>query len=324
MARNPGFASLELPDIPPGSLDRIHVRTEKNPRVALQQVLQNRADGFDPGSPLPSGTLARVRTAAAGRFESVPIPSTAFFFLNTAEPPFENELARRAIVTGLNRPALARLSKGALEPSCYLVPDSIDGHPSSDCPYGSADDTGDLKAARQLVAESGTAGTPVTVWVTNGVPQRAYARTYTKMLNRMGFRARLAVARDLSTYGVEGKTRTDPQTGFDTWFNDFPNPADFYRVLDASSIGTSGSPNRGRVDDAFIQQQLQKLSLVPAQSLDSVAGEWSDLDRYSAEKAYLAVIGAQEVPKLMSARMDFDAAVINPLFLSDWSTWSLH
>ena len=64
--------------------------------------------------------------------------------------------------------------------------------------------------------------------------------------------------------------------------------------------------------------------LVPAQSLDSVAGDWSDLDRYSAQKAYLAVIGTQQVPKLMSARADFDSAVIHPLFLSDWSTWSLH
>ena len=324
MTRNQHFASLELPDIPAGSLNRIHVHIEKNPRVALQQVIQNRADGIDPASPLPSGTLAHVRTAAAGRFQSVPIPSTAFFFLNTTQPPFSNELARRAVITALNRPALARLSKGSLEPGCYLLPSGIEGHPSSGCPYGSADDNGDLKSARQLVAESGTTGAPVTVWVTNSVPQRAYARAYTKMLNRIGFHARLAVVQDAGEFGVQGKLRTEPQTGFGSWFNDFPNPADFYLVLDASQIGNPGSPNRGRVDDAFIQQQLQKLTLVPAQSLDSVAGEWSDLDRYAAEKAYLAVIGTQEVPKLMSARMDFDAAVIHPLFLSDWSTWSLH
>jgi hypothetical protein len=35
------------------------------------------------------------------------------------------------------------------------------------------------------------------------------------------------------------------------------------------------------------------------------------------------VFGTQQVPKLMSERMNFDSAIIHPLFLSDWSTWSL-
>lgn len=324
MVRNSRFASLGIPDIPDGNLDRIFVRIESSPGVAVDKVLRNRADGFDPGSALPPRTLARVRTVAVGRFDSVPIPSTLFFFLNTAEPPFNSELARRAVVTALNRPAIARLSKGSLLPDCYLLPEGIAGHPSSGCPFGSADDNGDLKAGRQLVAESGTAGSPVTVWVENNVPQRAYGRAYTKLLNRLGFRARLAYAQSARDFGVHRNQRSEPQTGFDSWFNDFPNPTDFYSVLNASEIGGPNGLNRGRVNDVFIQQQLQKLMLVPAQSLDSVAGDWNDLDRYSAQKAYLAVIGTQQVPKLMSARVDFNAAVIHLLFLSDWSTWSLH
>ena len=110
-----------------------------------------------------------MSAVAVGRFESIPIPSTLFFFLNTAEPPFDSELARRAVVTALDRPAMARLSKGALMPDCYLLPEGIAGHPSSGCPYGPADDDGDLKAGRQLVAESGRQGSPVTVWVENDV-----------------------------------------------------------------------------------------------------------------------------------------------------------
>jgi peptide/nickel transport system substrate-binding protein len=324
MARNTRFGSLEIPNIPEGSLDRIYVKVEPDPRRALRAVLQNRSDGFDPGSPLPPGTLAHIRTVADGRFDSVPIPSTTFFFLNTAEPPFSSELARRAVITALDRPAMARLSKGALQPDCYLVPDGIAGHPSAGCPYGSADGSGDVKAGRRLAAESGAAGSRVTVWVENGVPERAYGRAYTKLLNRLGFRASLAVAPDARRFGSQGGSRSDPQTGFETWFNDFPNPADFYRVLDAASIGSPYGPNRGHVKDVFIQQELNKLMLVPGQSLDSAAADWSDLDQYSAEKAYLAVLGDQQVPKLMSSRMDFGEAVIHPLFLSDWSTWALH
>lgn len=324
MVRNPSFASLGIPDVPAGNLDRITVKVSADAHRAVGEVLQDRADGYDPGTQLPAGTTARAASVASKRFEMVPIPSTLFFFMNTAEPPFSSELARRAVVTALNRPALARLAKGSLLPDCYLLPQGVVGHPSGSCPYGDAEDTGDLHSGRELVQESGTAGAPVTVWVEDSSPERAYARYYTKLLARLGFSAKLRVASASRDFGTIGKVQSDPQTGFGSWFNDYPNPADFYVVLDQTSIGPPGSPNAGHVSDVFIQQQLRKLNLAAAQDLDSVAGEWRSLDTYAAEKAYLAVIGSQQVPKLMSSRMDFGSAVIHPLFLSDWSSWSLH
>ena len=323
MVRNDRFDALELPDIPSGSLERIAVKVVHSPAAAATQVLTGRADGYDPGAPLPPGIQARAKSLSSKRFDLVGIPSTHYVFLNSAEPPFSSELARRAVITALNRPYMAKLSKGSLVPDCYLIPDGIVGHPTASCPYGDAEDTGDLKAARQLVQASGTAGLPVVVWVEDRSPGRAYARYYTKLLNRLGFDARMEVAATAQDFGGVGPARTDPQTGFASWFNDFPNPIDFYSVLDSRFIGPPGSPNAGHVNDLFIQQQLEKLSLVPAQDLGSAAGEWRDLDEYAAKKAYLAVFGTQQVPKLISARIDPSSAVIHPLFLGDWSSWSL-
>jgi peptide/nickel transport system substrate-binding protein len=323
MVRSDRFDALELPDIPPGSLERIEVKIVHSPEAAANQVLAGRADGYDPGAPLPPGVQRRARPLGTKRFDLVPIPSTLYFFLDTAQPPFNSELARRAVVTALNRPYLEKLAKGALDAGCYLIPDGIAGHPSASCPYGDADDRGDLKTARQLVQESGTAGAPVVVWVEDSGPQRAFARYYTKLLNRLGYDARVRVAPTAQDFGRTGQGFAEPQTGFGSWFNDFPNPSDFYSVLDARSIGTPGSPNEGNVHDLFIQQQLEKLNLVQATDLGSAAGEWRDLDEYSAQKAYLAVLGQQLVPKLISARLDPSSAVIQPLFLSDWSSWSL-
>jgi peptide/nickel transport system substrate-binding protein len=163
----------------------------------------------------------------------------------------------------------------------------------------------------------------VVVWVEDSSPERAYARYYTKLLNRLGFDARTKVVTTAQDFGTMAGGRTDPQTGFASWFNDFPNPIDFYSVLDARFIGPPGSPNAGHVNDLFIQQQLEKLRLVAAQDLGSAAGEWRDLDEYAATKAYLAVLGTQLVPKLISERIAPSSAVIHPLFLSDWSSWSL-
>ncbi|HEX3294284.1 MAG TPA: ABC transporter substrate-binding protein [Solirubrobacterales bacterium] len=323
MVRNHRFEALEIPDIPSGSLERIAVKIVHSPAAAASQVISGRADGYDPGAPVPPGVQARARALGSKRFDMLGVPSTLYFFLNTVQPPFNSELARRAVVTALDRPYMAKLSKGALEPGCYLIPDGIAGHPTASCPYGDADEPGDLKAARQLVQASGTAGTPVVVWVEDSSPERAYARYYTKLLNRLGFDARTKTVATAQDFGRMVGARVEPQTGFASWFNDFPNPINFYSVLDSQFIGPPGSPNMGHVNDLFIQQQLEKLSLVQGQDLGSVAGEWRDLDEYAARKAYLAVLGTQQVPRLISARIDPSSAVIHPLFLSDWSSWSL-
>jgi peptide/nickel transport system substrate-binding protein len=322
MVKNPAFERLDIPEVPAGSLERIKVRINPNRVAAADDVISNRADGYDPATPLAPITLLRAQAVAGDRFGSAPIAATYYFFLNTTAPPFSSELARRAVVMALDRPALSELANGSLEPECYLLPDGIPGHPSSGCPYGEADGEGDLQAARDLVIHSGTAGSSVTVWGENSAPQRAFVRHYVKLLGGLGYRADARLVEPAHYYAKVGSQRVNPQTGFGSWFNDFPHPADFYEVVSATAA-PGRSANLGRVDDLFIRQQLAELNLVPAQDLASAAGQWRDLEEYTAKKAYLAVFGTQQVPKLMSERMNFGSAVIHPLFLSDWSTWSL-
>ena len=86
------------------------------------------------------------------------IPSTFYFFLNIEIPPFNNELARQAVNTAIDRPALQRLASGFLKPDCFFLPEGIVGHPDSAVPVRAADGHGDLAKAKQLVQQSGTAG----------------------------------------------------------------------------------------------------------------------------------------------------------------------
>src|SRR4051794_21453174 len=170
MVKSERFASLDIPDVPAGNLERVTVKVVHDPRLAADQVLNGRADGYDPGTPLPAGIQARARTLGERRFDMVAIPSTLYFFMNTAEAPFNSELARRAVITALNRPYMAKLGKGSVAPGCFLIPEGIAGHPGASCPYGDAEDPGDLKAARELVRASGAAGTAVSVWVQDSPP----------------------------------------------------------------------------------------------------------------------------------------------------------
>jgi hypothetical protein len=100
---------------------------------------------------------------------------------------------------------------------------------------------------------------------------------------------------------------------------DFPDPSDFYALLDARSIQPRNNLNLGRVDDPTIQRAL--LSLEAQTTVDARA--WAALERHTAQQAYLVVIGQRSLPKFFSDRIDFRTAIISPVFLEDVSSWQL-
>ena len=323
VVKNPKFAALNIPDIPVGHLDRINVTIQSNTQTAAQQVLNNQADNFDAGDTLPPSIVPQIRSQASDRFEPVTIPSTFYFFLNTRIPPFNNELARQAVNTAIDRPALQRLASGFLQPGCFFIPEGIPGHPDSQCPYGPADGHGDIAKAQQLVQQSGTAGQNVTVWGEQRAPRTQYVEYYADLLNKIGYHATPKLISDTTYFPTIGNAKTNPQTGFADWIQDFPNPVDFYLLLTTQAIQPVNNENFGNVSDPFIDQQVKKLEPTPTQNLSSVASQWQSLDEYTAKKAYVAVFGSEQVPKFFSDRIDFGSAVVQPTFLNDWSTWQL-
>jgi peptide/nickel transport system substrate-binding protein len=323
LQKNTRFPALGIPGIPTGHLNRIDVNITSNTQSEAQQVLQNQADAFDPGDTLPPSILSQVESQASSRFSRESIPSTFYFFLNTRTKPFDNPLARQAVNYALDRRALVRLASGFLSPECFFLPAGIAGHPTGSCPYGSKDGAPNIAKARALVKQAGLVGTPVTVWGQERSPRKEYVEYYTSVLNEIGFKATPKIISDSVYFPTIGNASTNPQTGFADWIQDFPNPSDFYLLLDARSIQPTNNENYGLVDDPHIQQELAKLNKVPATKLSSVAGEWSALDEYVAKKAYVASFGSEEVPKFFSDRIDFGSAVFHPLYLNDWSTWEL-
>jgi peptide/nickel transport system substrate-binding protein len=323
LVKNPKFAALNIPDIPAGHLDRIDVTIQSNTQTEAQQVLNNQADNFDAGDTLPPSIVPQVNSQASDRFEAVTITSTFYFFFNVRIPPFNSELARQAVNVAIDRPALQRLASGFLQPECYFLPEGIAGHPDSPCPYGAADGHGDIAKAQQLVQQSGTAGQSVTVWGEQRAPRTQYVEYYADLLNKIGYKATPKLISDTTYFPTIGNAKTNPQTGFADWIQDFPNPFDFYHLLTTSAIQPVNSDNYGYVSDPFIDQQVDKLSPTPTGDLNSVASEWQALDEYTAKKAYVVVYGSEQVPKFFSDRIDFGSAVVHPTYLNDWSTWQL-
>jgi peptide/nickel transport system substrate-binding protein len=173
------------------------------------------------------------------------------------------------------------------------------------------------------VKKPGLEGTPVTVWGETRAPRKQYVEYYTEVLNKIGFKATPKIISDSVDLPTIGNSKTAAQTGFADWLQDFPNPSDFYPLMNGKSIQPVNNQNFSNVNDPHIQAELAKLDAVPATKLDSVSGEWKALDQYVAGKAYLATYGSEELPKFLSTRIDSGSAVFHPLYLNDWSTWQL-
>jgi peptide/nickel transport system substrate-binding protein len=324
--QNPEWAKMNIPGIPAGHVKTIHVKIDSNVDSNALQVLNNTADVFDWADTIPGSLLNQIKAKASDRFKLVDLGgSTYYVFLNSQRPPFNNLLARQAVVTGLNQNAMNRLGSGTLIPACYFLPPAIPGHPSAPCPYGDPASGGNLAKAKALVKQSGQANVPITVWSETRQPRQNWMTYYSQFLKSIGFtNVTLKVIADATYFTTIGEEKKlHPQTGFADWNQDFPNPYDFYLLVDGKSILPTNNENFGETNDPHINSEVAKLAPTPTPDLSKVASQWQALDEYLAKKAYLAVFGYQTFPFFTSDRINSAAIVRSPLYGWDFTSFQL-
>jgi peptide/nickel transport system substrate-binding protein len=320
VVRNPAWTDTTVPGVPKGKMD-VSVKIASNTQTEAEQVLNNEADVFDWGDQLPPALASQVAAKAGDRFAKQNTVSTYYFFLNTQTKPFNNQKAREAVNLAVDRRAIARLNGGNFKPTCFFLPEGLVGHPTSECPYGDPNAAPDMAKAKAVLKESGMAGATVTVWGQNRSPRKEFTNYYTDVLNQLGFKAKTKIIADAQYFPTIGNLKLQPQTGFADWNQDFPNPSDFYLLMDKNSIQDTNNQSFSQVSDPHIQRELAELNAVPADKLDTVAERWQKLDEYLAEKAYIVSYGQQQNPKFFSNKLNFGAAVFHPLYGNDWSTF---
>jgi peptide/nickel transport system substrate-binding protein len=322
LVKNPHWAAINIPGIPAGSVN-VDAKISSNLDSNALSVLNNSADVFDWADTIPGSLLPQIQSQASDRFKQVDLGSSTYYiFLNAKAKPFSSQLARQAVVTGLSQNAMNRLGSGTLAPGCYFLPPAIIGHPSAPCPYGTPGN-GDIAKAKQLVQQSGMAGTPVTVWSETRTPRQQWMTYYTSFLNQIGFKATQKVIADATYFTTIGNLKLNPQTGFADWNQDFPNPVDFYLLLSGQAILPTNNQNFGQINDPHINSQVNTLGTVPTSQLTSVQSQWESLDQYTAQKAYVAVFGYKTFPKFTSNKINYGATVFHPVYGWDWSSFQL-
>ena len=325
LEKNPEFEKLNIPDIPVPALDKITTQIIKNANQQAQDVLDNKLDYMQ--DPPPADLKPTVIEQADDRYEEYATSSTYYWFMDGNIAPFDDPLVREAVNYGIDKPALARLFAGELQPGCSFLPPGFPGYDeafdTTECPYGDPSQPPDVKKAQDLIKQAGAEGAKVTVYGNNDDPTDKVTQAYADMLNEIGLDATPEILDGGVYFQTIGNDKTAAQTGFTNWFADFPHPLNFYFLVDGDSIQPTNNQNNGNVDDPKINDEIDRLSLET--DTEAVATDWAELDKYliSPPQSYIAPYGHRKLAKFMSERMDYDAAVFHPVYFNDYSTWAL-
>jgi peptide/nickel transport system substrate-binding protein len=203
-------------------------------------------DAAAPPTPATASNAARQRQAAAtlavlwpcwrpGQLHSNPTLATAYIWLNTRVPPFNDVRVRQALNYAVDRNRMATLAGGAL--TCQVLPPNFEGYRRF-CPYTiqpspNGTHTGpNVAKAKRLVAASGTRGQTVTLWIHECCVGLGPAYVVA-VLRHLGYKARLKVIRNSFDLYVHAATdsRRKTQAGGWQWLADYPSAGTFFPPL---------------------------------------------------------------------------------------------
>ncbi len=303
LARNPEFTEWSEAARPDGFPDRIVLRLDFDSDQQVGEVLGGTADFM---YFIPPPTIAGLAASHAGQVHLGPRASTLYMGLNTQSPPFDDVRVRRALNFAVDRRAITRLFRGIGTPTCQILPPNFPGYVPY-CPYTRHPDgtwtAPDLARARDLVTESGTAGSRVTVWASSDyyplLPLVPVGRYFVNLLDQLGYRATLEVVP-----GEEyGPAIRDPsrhvQMAFEGWVSDYPAESGFI-----GAILTCGSTeNIAHFCDRGLERRMEEAT----RSLlsDPVAAHtlWSSIEHHIVDLAAWVPLVNQSWENLVSERL---------------------
>src|SRR4029077_3434667 len=191
LVRNPRFRVWSAAAQPDGYPDRIVERYGYTGRSAIRAVERGTADitAEGPDETWPPALAASLQTRYSSRLYPAPTLVTRGLWLNTRLAPFNDVRVRQAFNLAGDRNRLVRINGGTIvggEVACQFLPPNVNGY-SAYCPYNGPD----LAKARRLVAESGTKGQRVTVWLYNITFGPRLGAYLTSVMQSIGYKARI-------------------------------------------------------------------------------------------------------------------------------------
>jgi ABC-type transport system substrate-binding protein/DNA-binding SARP family transcriptional activator/streptogramin lyase len=308
LVRNPYFREWSAAAQPAGYPGQIRIRLDLGPAAGTAAVARGEADfmpnlGRNPGG---TGYFAQHHS----QVQVNPVLITGFMFLNVRTPPFDDVRVRQAVNLALDRGLVVDDYGGpvAAQPTCQILPPDLAGYRRY-CPYTrgpSADGAWrapDLARARRLVAASGTAGMPVTVWDTIEPPGSVNeTRVTVAMLRQLGYRASLRRLPESTYFAYTNDSRNRAQVIDGGWSADYASADTFIGKLACSYFAPGdgqATTDASEFCDPAVDRQITGAAALQAIDPQAAAARWAQLDRQLTDQAvFLPTVTPNEVDLL--------------------------
>jgi peptide/nickel transport system substrate-binding protein len=317
--RNPQWAknnSKLMPDLPSGHVDKIEITVVRNDSTQVNEIEGDKTDWMQ--TPPPADLYNSIKDKFEGTQFRVERPINLYYFwMDTTRAPFDDLKVRQAVNYAVDTAALERIYAGTLAASHQILPPGMPGHEEYDLyPH-------DMAKAKALLKEANPSDRDITVWTDNESPNNEAGAYYQDVLTKLGFNAKLKTINADNYFTVIGNASTpDLDTGWTSFFEDYPHPNDFFQPqLAGENILPTYNTNLARIDDPKLNSKIDSLreeQLGPEQET-----EYAALDKAYMEQAPWVPYGNRTVSTFVSSAVDLDEVIFNPTFGQDLTSFQL-
>jgi peptide/nickel transport system substrate-binding protein len=315
--RNPVWASNNaklMPDLPSGHVDKIEIKIVRNSSTQVNEVENDKTDWMQ--TIVPADLYSGVKEKYEGTQFRVERPINLYYFwMNTQKAPFNDPKVRQAVNYAVDSAALERIYAGALSAAHQILPEGMPGHEELNLyPHS-------MSKAKALFDEANPSDRDITVWTDNESPNDEAGAYYQDVLSKLGFNAKLKTINADNYFTIIGNRSTpDLDTGWTNWYEDYPNPNDFFQpLLSGESILPTNNTNLSGTDIPALNTKIAKLSEEPLGSKQEA--EYAAMDREYMELAPWAPYGTNTVSTFVDSEIDLDKVIFNPTFGHDLASF---
>jgi peptide/nickel transport system substrate-binding protein len=178
-----------------------------------------------------------------------------------------------------------------------------------------------MAKARKMIAEANPSDRNITVWTDDENPNNEATAYYQDVLKKLGFNAKLKEVNAEDYFTLTSNLSTpDLDTGWLDWYEDYPNPNDFFQpLLSGESILPEENSNFAQIDEPKLNAKIAQLSKEPLGPKQEA--EYAALDREYMELAPWAPYGTRTVSTFVSSAIDLEKVVFNPTFGQDLASF---
>jgi peptide/nickel transport system substrate-binding protein len=318
-ARNPQWAKTNaalIPEVPSGHFDKIDISVVRNDATQVNEIERNKTNWMQ--TPVGADLYSKVKAKYEGTQFRVERPINLYlFWMNTEKAPFNDLKVRQAVNYAVDSKALERIYAGSLAATHQILPEGMPGHQQFNLyPHNMA-------KAKELIEEANPSDRNITVWTDNESPNSEAGAYYEGVLNELGFNAKLKTINADNYYTIIGNESTpDLDTGWVAFFEDYPNPNDFFQpLLAGESIAPTGNTNFSRMNDPKLNAKIAKLGEEPLGPKQEA--EYAALDKASMEQAPMVPYGSNTVSTFVDNEIELASVIFNPTFGQDLTSFEL-